>query len=597
MRYRFLLSGLLAAVACAPSHGVRPPERMQAAALPSQAMPERVVPEQAPSPVTASPPSVSTGAALAAVTTVRSLRPARPRAAPDEAKDPAHVSVRNHLEQEGAGALLEGPGEAPKERHLGGAAPPLPGPRARRLARFVHLTDAHIADDESPGRGAAHDAPGPKAGALRPQEAELCQLLDAAVRTINALHRADPIDFVLLGGDNTDNAQANELSWLLAILGGSPRVKCDSGRDDDPRPGPGNDGKDAFVAEGLAVPWRWVTGNHDVLLQGSAILDLGLLGIAGAYSPAGTRDYARGGEIFTGEFVVPDDGRALLRRRDLLGRVLRDGDGHGLTPAQVEAERASYSFDAGGARFVVLDTAAETGGHAGLLRAPDAGQFLEEPLEAASRDGAPVVLVAHHPYDVLTPDGGRFGQRHPGALDPPAFLRLVAERRAVAFSIDGHSHRHRVRAVATPGGGGFWELTTGSLADFPHQFRLLELWDQDNGWLTLKSRCVDVVVEGNAPAQLARERGVIDYVTGYSADGPGGPDDRNVDLWAPRPRRGRLGCLGEQIGRRGGAAGNERGAAPVPPAGALPPAPPAGLRTLHRGREPRVCAPWFSALS
>jgi hypothetical protein len=67
-----------------------------------------------------------------------------------------------------------------------------------------------------------------------------------------------------------------------------------------------------------------------------------------------------------------------------------------------------------------------------------------------------------------------------------------------------------------------------------------------------------------------------------------------------------LGCSGDQIGRCvvaslrrwGRVAGDgERGAAPAPPAGALPPAPPAGLRTLHRGREPRVCDPWFSALS
>jgi Flp pilus assembly protein TadD len=39
------------------------------------------------------------------------------------------------------------------------------------------------------------------------------------------------------------------------------------------------------------------------------------------------------------------------------------------------------------------------------------------------------------------------------------------------------------------------------------------------------------------------------------------------------------------------------GSAPCGAAGALPPAPPAGLRTLHRGRDPRGGAPWFSALS
>ena len=74
---------------------------------------------------------------------------------------------------------------------------------------------------------------------------------------------------MVLGGDNADNAQQNELDWFLSILDGAPSVECDSGKDDDPVTGPDNDPKDPFVAEGLKVPWLWVTGNHDILNQGN----------------------------------------------------------------------------------------------------------------------------------------------------------------------------------------------------------------------------------------------------------------------------------------------------------------------------------------
>jgi 3',5'-cyclic AMP phosphodiesterase CpdA len=526
MRTCLWLPGLLSLLtACSPRHSEQVPV-VSTDPPPAVAVVSSARPQEAPPALPA-----LMGATL---TTARRLRPARARSEPDRAQNPASIAVRDPLEEAGVGALIEGPGEARVARRLGGTPRPA-GPKATRLARFVHLSDAHIVDDESPARAGIYDAPGATAGALRPQEAELCRLLDAAVRTINGLHRQDPIDFALLGGDNIDNAQGNELSWFLSILGGSPRVKCDSGREDDLRPGPANDGKDAFVAEGLKMPWKWVTGNHDVLLQGNAVIDVGRLGVGGSYAPVGTRDYARGGEVFTGLFVTPDAQRTLLGRRDLLGRVRGDGDGHGLSDAEVEAERASYSFDAGGARFVVLDTAAETGGAAGLLRQEDAGRFLAPSLAGAAREHRPVVLVAHHPFDALVQDGGRFGQVHADALLPHTFAGMVGESRAVAFSLTGHSHRHRVRPVHPGRGPAFWEVTTGSLADFPHQFRLLELWDEDNGWLRLSSTCVDVSVEGNPAAQLGRSRGVIDYVSGYTTDGPGAIDDRNVDLWIPRP--------------------------------------------------------------
>ena len=105
------------------------------------------------------------------------------------------------------------------------------GPNAKRLLRFTHLADTQVADDESPTRLGQFDADKVTASALRPQDAYLCHMANATVRTINALHKKDPIAFTLLGGDNGDSVQTNEESWILGILSGSDDVECDSGDD------------------------------------------------------------------------------------------------------------------------------------------------------------------------------------------------------------------------------------------------------------------------------------------------------------------------------------------------------------------------------
>src|SRR5690606_32936867 len=157
---------------------------------------------------------------------------------------------------------------------------------------------------------------------------------NASVRTINALHAKDPISFTLLGGDNADSAQTNEVDWVLGILSGAESIECDSGDDDDIVPGPHNDGKDPCKPEGLAMPWKWVTGNHDILVQGNLKTDEHREKALGIEANGGTRRYDDGAKGFVerGDFVVPDERRALLSRTELMAKVAAHGDGHGLGP-------------------------------------------------------------------------------------------------------------------------------------------------------------------------------------------------------------------------------------------------------------------------
>lgn len=434
------------------------------------------------------------------------------------------------------GDLEPGPGEPFQVRTLDGSTPPPVGANPKRLVRFVHLADLQIADDESPLRLAAFDGSGPTSSALRPQDWYLCHMANAAVRTINFLHRQEPIEFVLMGGDNIDSAQNNELDWLLSVLDGGS-VECDSGDDDDPVPGPGNDGKDPLQAEGLQVPWKWVTGNHDILIQGNASLTAQRKENAlGTAAPGGTRDWKQGGAL-TKSDVVADPRRALLERTELMERVASVRDGHGLGEAQKTSGKAFYHFDVAGTplRFLILDTSAETGGAEGMLHQADIDAHVKPALDEAKAQGKWVILASHHASGALTEEGGTFGQKQDDAVLPDAWRSFLGGYSNVIYSMVAHSHENRVEAISPAQGSGWWEVMTAAIADYPHQFRVVEVWDQDNGWLALRATCVDLAAEGDPVAAEGRRLGAIDMLSRWTSDGRGTPDQRNVELLVKKP--------------------------------------------------------------
>lgn len=442
------------------------------------------------------------------------------------------------LLDEGYGEVMTVAGEPILDATLDLGPAPTPGPAPALLTRFVHLADAQLADDESPTRVASLDSPDALTSSFRPQEAHMCRVINAAVRTINAVHSELPLDFVLLGGDNIDSAQGNELAWFTAILDGGPgQVHCDSGDDDDPVLGPDNDPKDPFTPVGLDVPWRWVNGNHDILVQGNFQVSAQASLAVGDMADGGTRDWSQpGGPIVTGT-IVADPARALLSVTALLSAVAEAGDGHGIDDAVVSRGRALYDFPIAGTalRVVVVDSAAATGAASGVIHAADVEDYLRPTLDAAEAEGESVIITSHHCSTSLSDGGGLGGNVQEDALTPEEWQAFLGEEPAVLMHLCAHSHRHRVRRIEPLGGQAYWEMTTASLVDQPQQMRLLEIRDEDNGYLSITGIALDYATEDDPLAAAGRARAVTDFTSAWHGNGEGEIEDRNVRLWVPLP--------------------------------------------------------------
>ena len=221
----------------------------------------------------------------------------------------------------------------------------------------------------------------------------------------------------------------------------------------------------------------------------------------------------------------------------MLETVASAGDGHGIGDAVKKLGKAFYTFDVKGTplRILVLDTAAETGGPNGVIHQADVDAFVKPALDQAKVEKKWVILTSHHASRLIG-DGSFLGfPKQADALTVEGWQSFIGGYDNVLLHLAGHTHVHRVTKTAPPGGHAYWELETSAIADFPHQMRVIEVWDEDNGYLTIRGTALDYQVEGDPVAADGRSRSVVDLTSGWLGDGSGEPAGRNLALWIKKP--------------------------------------------------------------
>ena len=289
----------------------------------------------------------------------------------------------------------------------------------RGLASFVHFTDIHLTDAQSPARLEFLDrfadlacSAFPLSSAQRPQETLSLQVLEAMVRQVRRLRRGPAsgkrFQFVICTGDNVDNEQLNELRWFVDSMDGGKTVVPNSGDASryegvqaadwgDPEywhpdpvsdkyktqfgfpdyPGLLEDAIHPFATSGVGIPWLQTFGNHDGLMQGNAPRNAAFAAIAvGGLKfdapPPGIDPcnpfVGLGTQWLPARPVSADPRRRLVRRNEYIAEMFNTTGaplGHGFGPANQGLDAIAYYIrdDPPLFRFVSLDTV-NPGGHA-----------------------------------------------------------------------------------------------------------------------------------------------------------------------------------------------------------------------------------------
>lgn len=402
---------------------------------------------------------------------------------------------------------------------------PAPTGEGRPLARLGHVSDLHVMDAVSPMRfewieTMAHDPRWrPLLHMHRPQETLVPW---AVAQHVAEVRTEGDLDLFVCTGDNIDNAQRNELDVYLGLVAGGtvsmPARGSAQDAHDAPAPGPWPywsplatvadtwkprgypviddlfDRTDAPIASaGVGVPWTSMPGNHDLLCQGTAFVSEELhraaIGDRKALFPP---DGFEPDDVLTLFVEEPDVFLGIGERRVPADptRVAVDLDawidaharaGAAGWDALAPTGRADTVVELGDVRLVLLDTNHPAGDYQGSI---GRGQiaWLDDRLAEADRDGRLVVLASHHGVDTLVNERGDDPDR---VLAAP-LLDVVHRHPSVVLWLTGHRHIHRITPRPGPAGG-FWEITTASIIDWPSERRRVEVLRHDDGTVEIAS--------------------------------------------------------------------------------------------------------------
>jgi metallophosphoesterase (TIGR03768 family) len=429
---------------------------------------------------------------------------------------------------------------------------------AARLLSFFTISDIHIADKESPAQplyiGWNSAFGSQMSSAYSPVILSTTQVLDAAIRTVNALHEEAPFDFGISLGDDANNTQYNELRWFIDVMDGQV-ITPSSGADD----GAGTiDYQKAFKSAGLnpEIPWYQVIGNHDQFWMGSSLEDektlqahisntvLNMENNADPASDAvdrsgcymgvvdGTTPYGDvikagpEGDFATPPTIAPDPDRQSLSTltsstqgwmREFFSTTTNPV-GHGFTPTNIDNDFACYSFQPKSdvpIKIIVLDDTCKGPGspnYAGGYLDQTRIDWLTGELQEGQDNNKLMIIAAHipvHPQTNLVDDG-----THMSMFLSPTDEQMVALLRNypnLILWIAGHRHVNTVSPqpynasdLSDHPENNFWEVETASLRDFPQQFRTFDIRRNSDNTISIIITDVDPAVTEGSPAAKSR---------------------------------------------------------------------------------------------
>lgn len=397
-----------------------------------------------------------------------------------------------------------------------------------RVLRFVQVSDAHILDDDAPYplRQEPLDRFGaPFTAAQRPQEEYTDEVLDSIVQAINAIHSQDALQFVMNTGDNIDNDLENELMRFIDLFDGTTTLAgpvsgflCLPDGQSTSVTDTAHDVADACTSLGEALaashaglatglPWYSAFGNHDALIQGNANIEPSFQEIAASMG----RRLLPQTEYVAMHFPDADSCTAVAA-----GTPADDfGHGYGFAGDRLcDADPDNdgyYSFAVGGVHFIVLDTVNDDfvngngnlagqfnpetmtgsdviGGYAEGAIDPDQAAWLVQEIDA--NPDKLIVIFSHHTVNSMfssLAEGYCNGSQclddllhESGYKTGPQLVEELSAHPNVVGWIGGHTHRHRIQPK-TAGDGGFWNIESASLIDWPQEARVVELWITADG--------------------------------------------------------------------------------------------------------------------
>jgi metallophosphoesterase (TIGR03768 family) len=430
-----------------------------------------------------------------------------------------------------------------------------------RLLSFFSMTDIHVTDKESPaealyfGWSAPFQASGLFMSAYSPIVLTTTHVLDAAVKTINALHRKTPFDFGICLGDVANSTQLNELRWFIDVMDGqriTPSSGAHLGADTI-------DYQKPYQAAGLdrSIPWYEVIGNHDQFWMGTervtdkvrttqvgtVVLNMFPNALAsnateGAGLYVGVVDgTTRYGEVIKGGptnlFATPPTVVADTNRLSIVTDTSSTAKfvseffntasspvGHGFNQTNTGSTAACYTFEPMTnmpIKVIVLDDTCKTNSPSGGPLYYGGGwidaarlAWLTNELQMGQVSNQLMIVACHIP---ISPQKDLFVTNSASQqfYDYQTETNLIATLHNypnLILLMAGHRHMNTVTPQPSPDPAhpeyGFWEVETASLRDFPQQFRTWQILRNSDNTISIVTTDVDPQVVDGSPASDSR---------------------------------------------------------------------------------------------